>query len=128
MIDTYHRSGLYSLPLPATLGVEAAGVIERLGPETADLGLREGERVAYVTQAPGAYASVNVMPAERLVPLPDHVSDEVAAASLLKGLTAEMLVRPTVHPYLRRASVCSTPRRGASDISCCSGGWFSARR
>ena len=93
MIDTYHRSGLYSLPMPATLGVEAAGVIERLGPETAELGLSEGQRVAYVAQAPGAYATIKLMPADRLVPLPDEISDEVAAASMLKGLTAEMLVR-----------------------------------
>jgi NADPH:quinone reductase len=97
LIDTYHRSGLYGLPLPASLGVEAAGIIERLGPGTAELGLQEGQRVAYVTQAPGAYASVKLMPAERLVPLPDAISDEVAAASLLKGLTAELLVR-RVHP------------------------------
>jgi len=97
LIDTYHRSGLYSLPLPATLGVEAAGVIERLGPDTAELGLSEGQRVAYVAQTPGAYATVKVMPAERLVPLPDSISDEVAAASLLKGLTVEMLVR-RIHP------------------------------
>jgi NADPH:quinone reductase len=97
LIDTYHRSGLYSLPLPATLGVEAAGVIERLGPQTAELGLHEGQRVAYVAQAPGAYATVKLMPADRLVPLPDAISDEVAAAALLKGLTAEALVR-RVHP------------------------------
>jgi len=97
LIDTYHRSGLYPLPLPATLGVEAAGVIERLGPVSPELGLHEGQRVAYVAQAPGAYASVKLMPAERLVPLPDEISDETAAASLLKGMTAEALVR-RVHP------------------------------
>jgi NADPH2:quinone reductase len=97
LIDTYLRSGLYSLPLPATLGVEAAGVIERLGPQTSELGLAEGQRVAYVAQAPGAYATVKLIAAERLVPLPDRISDEVAAASLLKGLTAEMLLR-RVHP------------------------------
>jgi NADPH2:quinone reductase len=97
MIDTYHRSGLYQLPLPATLGVEAAGVIEKLGPDTAELGLSEGQRVGYVLQAPGAYASAHVVPADRLIPLPDDVSDEIAAASLLKGLTVECLVR-RVHP------------------------------
>src|SRR5690349_1938258 len=71
MIDTYHRSGLYQVPLPATLGVEAAGVIERLGPQTDDYGLSEGQRVVYTAQTPGAYASVRLMPTERLVPLPD---------------------------------------------------------
>jgi NADPH2:quinone reductase len=97
MIDTYHRSGLYAVPLPAALGVEAAGVIEQLGPQTAGLGLHEGQRVAYAAQTPGSYASARLMPADRLVPLPDSVSDEVAAAVLLKGLTVEMLVR-RVHP------------------------------
>ena len=93
MIDTYHRSGLYQVPLPATLGVEGAGVIERLGPQTSELGLSEGQRVAFVRQQPGAYATAGVMPAERLVPLPDDISDEVAAAVMLKGLTVECLVR-----------------------------------
>ena len=93
MIDTYHRTGLYQVPLPATLGVEAAGVIERLGPQTDDYGLREGQRVVYTAQTPGAYASVRLMPTERLVPLPDGISDEIAAASFLKGLTTEFLVR-----------------------------------
>jgi NADPH:quinone reductase len=97
MIDTYHRTGLYAVSLPATLGVEGAGVIEQLGPGTAELGLHEGQRVAYTAQSPGAYASVRLMPAERLVPLPDDISDEVAAATLLKGLTVEALVR-RVHP------------------------------
>lgn len=97
MIDTYHRSGLYPVALPATLGVEAAGIIERLGPDTADLGLHEGQRVVYVAQVPGAYGSVRLMPAERLVPLPDGVPDDVAAATFLKGLTVEALVR-RVHP------------------------------
>jgi NADPH:quinone reductase len=97
MIDTYHRSGLYPLPLPATLGVEATGVVERLGPQSAELGLREGQRVVYTAQAPGAYATVKLMPAERLVPLPNAISDEVAAATFLKGLTVEALVR-RVHP------------------------------
>jgi NADPH2:quinone reductase len=97
MIDTYHRSGLYQVPLPATLGVEAAGVIEKLGPASESLGLREGQRVGFVAQQPGAYSTVRLMPAERLVPLPDSISDEVAAATLLKGLTVEALVR-RVHP------------------------------
>lgn len=93
MIDTYHRAGLYAVPLPSSLGVEAAGVIERLGPQTSGLGLHEGQRVAYAAQTPGAYATARLMPADRLVPLPDSVSDEVAAATLLKGLTVEVLVR-----------------------------------
>src|SRR6185369_191032 len=62
MIDTYHRTGLYQIPLPATLGVEAAGVIEKLGPKSEDFGLREGQRVVYVAQVPGSYATVRLMP------------------------------------------------------------------
>jgi NADPH2:quinone reductase len=95
LIDTYHRSGLYALPLPATLGSEAAGVIEKLGPKTEELGLSVGQRVAYLPRAPGTYATASVTPAERLVPLPDDISDEVAAATLLKGLTVEYLLRRT---------------------------------
>ena len=91
-IDTYHRSGLYPLPLPAVLGVEAAGIIEDRGPGV-DLPL--GARVAYAQAGHGAYAEARVMPAERLVPLPASISDEVAAAALLKGMTAEYLVRRT---------------------------------
>lgn len=93
MLDTYHRTGLYQLALPATLGVEAAGVVERLGPGTDELGLREGQRVVYTAQTPGSYATVRLLPADRLVPLPDEISDEVAAAVFLKGLTVEALVR-----------------------------------
>lgn len=89
-IDTYHRSGLYPLPLPSGLGMEAAGVIEAVGPgvETA----QAGDRIAYAGGAPGAYATARNMPADLLVPLPDTVSFEDAAAIMLKGLTAEMLI------------------------------------
>lgn len=90
-IDTYHRSGLYPLPLPTRLGVEAAGVVEATG-EGVDLS--PGDRVAY-TGGLGAYAEANMMPAARLVALPDGVSDELAAASLLKGLTAAYLLTET---------------------------------
>jgi NADPH:quinone reductase len=97
MIDTYHRSGLYPLPLPSTLGVEATGVIEQLGPNSEGLGLSLGQRVGYVSSKPNAYATVALVPADRLVPLPDDLSDEVVAATLLKGMTVECLVR-RVHP------------------------------
>jgi len=91
-IDTYHRSGLYSLPLPTRLGVEAAGVVEALGADVQHLTL--GDRVAYAGGL-GAYAQACNMPANRLVKLPDGVSDEVAAASLLKGLTTCYLLTRT---------------------------------
>lgn len=91
-IDTYHRSGLYPLPLPSRLGVEAAGVVESVGEGVS--GLRSGDRVAYAGGL-GAYAEASIMPASRLVKLPDAVSEELAAASLLKGLTAAYLLTRT---------------------------------
>ncbi len=91
-IDTYQRSGLYPLALPATLGMEAAGVVEALGSGVADLGV--GDRVAYPMTA-GAYAGERIMPADRLVRIPDGVSDETAAAMMLKGMTVEYLLMRT---------------------------------
>jgi NADPH2:quinone reductase len=93
-IDTYHRSGLYPLPLPSGLGSEAAGVVEQVGPGVTCV--RVGERVAYAgAGAPAAYAEARVAPADRLVPLPDDISEDVAAAALLKGMTAEFLIHRT---------------------------------
>ncbi len=88
-VDVYHRSGLYPLPLPTGLGVEAAGVVEAVGPGTA--GVAPGDRVAYMA-GPGCYAGARVVAADRLVPIPAAVDDVTAAAVLLKGLTAHMLV------------------------------------
>lgn len=92
-IDTYHRSGLYPLPLPATLGMEAAAVVEALGDGV--LGLEVGQRVGYAVAGPGAYADHRVLAADRLVALPDGLDDVTAAAAMLKGMTAEYLVRRT---------------------------------
>lgn len=92
-IDTYQRSGLYPLPLPSGLGSEAAGVVEQVGPGVTQI--RVGERVAYASGEPAAYAEARLIAAERLVPLPDDISDEVAAACLLKGMTAEFLIHRT---------------------------------
>lgn len=91
-IDTYHRSGLYPLPLPSRLGVEAAGLVEAVGSDVTTL--QPGDRVAYAGGL-GAYAEANLLPAGRLVKLPEGVSEEVAAASLLKGLTTCYLLRRT---------------------------------
>ena len=92
-IDTYHRSGLYPVALPSGLGLEAAGTIEALGEGVT--GLKLGDRVAYCTGPIGAYAEANNVPADRLVNLPTAISDEVAAASLLKGMTAQYLLKRT---------------------------------
>ncbi len=93
-IDTYHRSGLYALPLPAVLGVEAVGVVQAVGPGVA---LQPGARVGYAQAGHGAYAEARVVAADRLVLLPDSISDEIAAGALLKGMTAEYLARRTLH-------------------------------
>jgi NADPH2:quinone reductase len=91
-IDTYHRCGLYKLPLPSGLGSEAAGVVEALGNGVSTL--KPGDRVAYAG-ALGAYAEANNVPADKLVKLPSGVSDEVAAAAMLKGMTAQYLLMRT---------------------------------
>ncbi len=91
-IDTYHRKGLYPVPLPFTLGVEASGVIEELGtPSKSDtMNFAVGDRVAW-TSAPGSYASHCLVPTQLLVRVPDALSMELAAASLLQGMTAHYL-------------------------------------
>lgn len=90
-IDTYHRTGLYPLPLPSGLGSEAAGIVEAVGEGVSRF--RAGERVGYASGVVGAYAEAANIPAARLIKLPDAVSDEIAAASLLKGMTAQYLLR-----------------------------------
>lgn len=92
-IDTYHRSGLYPLPLPSGIGSEAAGVIEAVGSGVSHVGV--GDRVAYAGGPPGAYAEARIMPAERLLRLPAGITDQQAAAMMLKGMTAQYLIRRT---------------------------------
>jgi NADPH2:quinone reductase len=92
-IDVYDRTGLYPVKLPSGLGREAAGVISALGAGVR--GFRLGERVAYVLPVPGAYSEVRNVPAARLVKVPRGISDEQAAALMLKGLTAHYLIRRT---------------------------------
>jgi NADPH2:quinone reductase len=89
-IDTYNRSGLYPLPLPAVLGQEAAGVIEAVGPGVVEV--RPGDRVAYAGVI-GAYAERRIIAADRLVPLPHEIADTQAAGMMLKGMTAQYLLR-----------------------------------
>ena len=93
-IDVYQRTGLYPVPaLPAVIGLEGAGVIEAVGREVRDLS--PGQRVAYAGPPLGAYAEVRLMPADRLVVLPDSIDDRTAAAMMLQGMTAEYLLRRT---------------------------------
>lgn len=89
-IDTYHRSGLYPLPLPSGLGVEAAGVVEAVGAGVSDFTV--GDRVGYFSARPGAYATHRLLGLQGVVKLPHGIDDQTAAAVMLKGLTAEFLV------------------------------------
>jgi NADPH2:quinone reductase len=92
-VETYLRTGLYPVPLPSGLGTEAAGTVEAIGPGVGDI--RAGDRVAYAGGPQGAYADVRLIPADRLVKLPDSISFEQAAAVFLKGLTTQYLLRRT---------------------------------
>jgi NADPH2:quinone reductase len=92
-IDTYHRSGLYPLPLPSGLGSEAAGIVDAVGPGVTVV--RPGDRVAYAGGGPGSYAEARLLPAGALVPIPDGVTDQIAAAVMLKGMTTQYLIRRT---------------------------------
>ena len=91
-IDTYHRSGLYPVPLPFTPGTEGAGVVDAIGPDVVDV--KPGDRVAYCLNL-GSYAEYAVVPAWKLVPLPDTLSTQVGAAILLQGMTAHYLAFST---------------------------------
>lgn len=114
-IDTYHRSGLYPLPLPSRLGTEAAGVVEAVGDGVTDLA--PGDRVAYAG-ALGAYGEANVVPANRLVRVPDNVSDELAAASLLKGLTTCYLLTRTFEVKPEHAILVHAAAGGVGLLLC----------
>ncbi|CAA7621096.1 quinone oxidoreductase [Magnetospirillum sp. SS-4] len=92
-IDVYHRTGLYPAPLPFVPGLEGAGVVEAIGEDVAEFQL--GDRVAYANPPLGAYAERRVMPADRLVRIPDSITDRQAAAMMLQGMTAQYLLRRT---------------------------------
>ncbi|MBA4006231.1 MAG: quinone oxidoreductase, partial [Delftia sp.] len=93
-IDVYQRSGLYSLPMPLSLGMEGAGVVEAVGAGVEHLCV--GDRVAYASNPPGSYSEVRVMPAMCVCRLPDAIAFETAAAMLLKGLTAQYLLKKCI--------------------------------
>jgi len=93
-IDVYQRSGVYQLPMPLSLGMEAAGVVEAVGAGVTHL--KAGDRAAYASNPPGAYSTLRVMPAKCVVKLPEAISFETGAAMMLKGLTAQYLLRKTL--------------------------------
>jgi NADPH2:quinone reductase len=92
-IDVYHRTGLYPMALPARIGMEAAGVVEAVGAGVTHL--KAGDRVAYASQPPGSYCEARVLPAKCVCRLPDAISFETGAAMMLKGMTAQYLLKRT---------------------------------
>jgi NADPH:quinone reductase len=115
-IDTYHRSGLYPMPVPLTLGIEGAGIIIEAGENVKDLTV--GDRVAYASPPTGSYAEAKIMPADRLVKIPDNISDEIAAAIMLKGMTVEYLVRRTYNVKAGQTVLFHAAAGGVGLIAC----------
>ena len=93
-IDVYQRTGLYPLPMPLNLGMEASGVVEAVGPGVTHL--KAGDRAAYASQPPGSYCEVRVMPAKVVCKLPDAIDFDTGAAMMLKGMTAQFLLKRTL--------------------------------
>ena len=93
-IDVYQRTGLYPLPMPLNLGMEASGVVEAVGPGVTHL--QAGDRAAYASQPPGSYCEVRVMPAKVVCKLPDAIDFDSGAAMMLKGMTAQFLLKRTL--------------------------------
>ncbi|MBC7602089.1 MAG: quinone oxidoreductase, partial [Ramlibacter sp.] len=93
-IDVYHRTGLYPLPLPAGIGGEGAGIVEAVGEGVTHL--KAGDRAAYASNQPGSYCEARVMPAKHVCKLPDAIDFDTAAAMMLKGLTAQYLLKRTL--------------------------------
>ena len=93
-IDVYQRTGLYPLPMPLNLGMEASGVVEAVGPGVTHL--QVGDRAAYASQPPGSYCEVRVMPAKVVFKLPDAIDFDTGAAMMLKGMTAQFLLKRTL--------------------------------
>ena len=115
-IDTYHRSGLYALKLPSGLGLEAAGVVEAAGEGVRNL--KPGDRVAYGNGPLGAYAQARNAPANRVSKIPDGISDETAAAMMLKGMTVRYLLRETYRVEPGDTILIHAAAGGVGSIAC----------
>jgi NADPH2:quinone reductase len=120
-IDTYHRSGLYPLPLPSGVGLEAAGVVVAVGPDVTYL--KPGDRVAYAGGAPGSYSQERLIAADRLVVIPNGVTDQQAAAMMLKGMTVEYLIRRT---FPVKAGMTVLFHAAAGGVGLIAGQWLKA--
>jgi NADPH:quinone reductase len=119
-VDTYQRSGLYPMQMPAVAGNEAAGVVEAVGPGVTDL--KPGDRIAY-TGLPGSYCDVRLVPADRLVKLPQGVSEDQAASMMLKGLTVHYLIH-TTYPVKQGETVLWHAAAGGVGLIACQ--WLKA--
>ena len=115
-IDTYHRTGLYPLPLPAGIGLEGAGVVEAVGDGVTEV--RVGDRVAYAGGPVGAYAEARNIPAHRLLKLPENIGFNTAAAMMLQGLTAAYLLRRTYRVQAGDAVLIHAAAGGVGLIAC----------
>jgi NADPH:quinone reductase len=115
-IDTYHRSGLYQLQMPTGIGSEGAGVVEAVGAGVT--WAKAGDRVAYAGGPPGAYADVRLVPADRLVKVPEGISDQTAAAMMLKGLTVQYLIRSTYRVQPGQTVLFHAAAGGVGLIAC----------
>jgi NADPH2:quinone reductase len=116
-IDVYHRTGLYPVPaLPSGIGLEAAGVVDAVGEGVSDIAI--GQRVAYASGPVGSYAEARLMAANRLVALPDGISDQQAAAMMLQGLTAQYLLRRTYRVQPGDAILVHAAAGGVGLIAC----------
>ncbi len=119
-VDTYQRSGLYPMQLPQVAGNEGAGVVEAVGPGVTDL--KKGDRVAY-TGLPGSYCESRVVPADRMVKLPQGISEEQAASMMLKGLTVHYLIH-TTYPVKKGETVLWHAAAGGVGLIACQ--WLKA--
>ena len=119
-IDTYHRSGLYPLPLPSGIGLEAAAVVEVVGKGVTNV--KPGDRVGYAGGPPGAYSEARLIPAERLVKVPDGISDNEVAAMMLKGLTVWYLIHRVYR--VEKGETVSGNRRNCPSRSGCRTRWL----
>jgi NADPH:quinone reductase len=115
-IDTYHRSGLYPLPLPSGIGLEAAGVVEAVGNGVTHV--KSGDRVGYAGGPPGAYSEVRLIPADRLMNVPEGISDKQVAAMMLKGLTVQYLIRRVYHVERGETVLFHAAAGGVGLIAC----------
>lgn len=120
-IDVYHRTGLYPLQLPHPIGMEGAGVVEAVGEGVSEVA--PGDRVAYAANPPGSYSEARLMPAHRLVKLPDAIDDRTAAGMMLQGMTVQYLVRRTYQVQPGETVLWHAAAGGVGLIAC---QWLSA--